>query len=137
MRRRTFFGTAMAGLGAAAYASDLDWPSAGRDSGFDRDRLNAVRDRLSARNTKGLLILRGGRKVMEWYAPGSTAGTKHFTASMAKALVGGTSLLVAMSDGRIRPADRAAQYIPAWVGDPRKSKITIRELATHTSGIQD
>src|SRR5690349_7803710 len=42
-----------------------------------------------------------------------------------------------MNDGRIRPNDRAAKYIPAWADDPLKSKITIRQLATHTSGIED
>ena len=44
---------------------------------------------------------------------------------------------VAMSDGRISPDDLASQYIPGWSADPLKSKITIRHLATHTSGIAD
>ena len=56
---------------------------------------------------------------------------------MAKALVGGVSLAVAMSDGRISPDDLASKYIPGWSEDPLKSKITIRHLATHTSGIAD
>jgi CubicO group peptidase (beta-lactamase class C family) len=56
---------------------------------------------------------------------------------MAKALVGGTSLLVAISDGRLSPFDRAVKYIPAWANDAKKSKITIRQLASHTSGIED
>jgi CubicO group peptidase (beta-lactamase class C family) len=47
------------------------------------------------------------------------------------------SLAVAMSDGRIAPDDPAAKYIPAWRTDSLKSKITIRQLATHTSGISD
>lgn len=61
----------------------------------------------------------------------------HGTASMAKALVGGMSLLVAMSDGLIAPDDPACKYIAEWRSDPIKSKITIRQLATHTSGIED
>ncbi len=56
---------------------------------------------------------------------------------MAKALVGGMSLAVAMSDGRISPDDPASKYIAGWRADPLKSKITIRQLATHTSGISD
>lgn len=56
---------------------------------------------------------------------------------MAKALVGGMSLLVAMSDGLIAPDDPACKYIAEWRSDPIKSKITIRQLATHTSGIED
>jgi CubicO group peptidase (beta-lactamase class C family) len=46
-------------------------------------------------------------------------------------------LLVALSDGRVKPDDLAAKYIPRWKDDPRKSRITIRQLATHTSGISD
>jgi len=56
---------------------------------------------------------------------------------MAKALVGGMSLALAMANGLISPDDPAAKYIPAWRADPLKSKITIRQLATHTSGLQD
>jgi CubicO group peptidase (beta-lactamase class C family) len=127
----------LAGAGALAQAKPLDWPDAGADSGFDMARLRAVRDELAKRNTKAFLVLRRGRKVMEWYAEGSGPATKHYTASLAKALVGGVSLLVAMQDGRIRPSDRASKYIPAWASDPKKSKITIRHLATHTSGVED
>src|SRR5205814_10555200 len=57
--------------------------------------------------------------------------------SMATDLVGGMSLAVAMSDGRISPDDLASKYIPGWSTDPLKSKITIRQLATHTSGVAD
>jgi CubicO group peptidase (beta-lactamase class C family) len=56
---------------------------------------------------------------------------------MAKALVGGMSLALAMSDGRISPDDPASKYIRSWAADPLRSKITIRHLATHTSGISD
>lgn len=88
-------------------------------------------------NTKALLVLQHGRKVMEWYAPGAGPETRHYTASLAKALVGGISLRLAMTDRRIRPNDLASRYIPSWAKDPLKSKITIRHLATHTSGIED
>jgi len=36
----------------------------------------------------------------EWYAPGWDADKKHGTASLAKALVGGMSLVLALDDGR-------------------------------------
>src|SRR5207302_6428817 len=50
---------------------------------------------------------------------------------------GGMSLLVAIGDGSIGADDLASKYILAWRNDPLKSKITIRHLATHTSGIED
>jgi len=33
--------------------------------------------------------------------------------------------------------DPACKYIPQWRRDPRKSRITLRHLATHSSGIED
>ncbi|HET8547540.1 MAG TPA: serine hydrolase [Bryobacteraceae bacterium] len=104
---------------------------------FLTDRLAKVRDDLASRGTKALLIIADGRTRLEWYVPGASATTKHYTASLAKALVGGTSLLVAAADGRIRPEQRAAEFIPGWSEDSRKRSITIRQLATHTSGLED
>jgi CubicO group peptidase (beta-lactamase class C family) len=106
-------------------------------SGFDPVKLEAWRSALAAHRTTGLLVMRHGRIALEWYAAGWNAERPHGTASMAKALVGGMSLAVAMSQGRISPDDLASKYIPEWRADPLKSKITIRMLATHTSGISD
>jgi CubicO group peptidase (beta-lactamase class C family) len=107
------------------------------EAGFDAAKLETWRSTLEGHRTTGLLLIRHGRIALEWYAHGWDAEKPHGTASMAKALVGGTSLAVAMTDGRISPDDLASKYIPSWTADPLKSKITIRELATHTSGISD
>jgi CubicO group peptidase (beta-lactamase class C family) len=121
-----------------ACAQSLDWSSiSAADAGLDTAKLEAWRSSLAAHGTTGLILIRRGRIALEWYAPGWDANRPHGTASMAKALVGGMSLALAMSDGRIAPADLASKYIAAWRTDPMKSKITIRELATHTSGISD
>ncbi|MFB3827929.1 MAG: serine hydrolase [Bryobacteraceae bacterium] len=115
-----------------------DWPAAAPETqGFDPARLEALKKDAAARNTRALLIARNGKIVLEYYAEGAGPETRHYTASLAKALVGGMPLLVALADGRMRPDDLAVKYIPRWAGDPRKSRITIRQLATHTSGIQD
>lgn len=128
----------LAACAGLSYAQSIDWgyitPA---DAGLDPGRLEAWRANLAAHGTTGVIVIRRGRIAMEWYAPGWNADRQHGTASMAKALVGGMSLAVAMSDGRISPDDRASQYIPGWNADPLKSKITIRQLATHTSGISD
>ena len=42
-----------------------------------------------------------------------------------------------MDDGRISPDDPARRYVPQWRDDPKRRDITIRHLATHTSGIED
>jgi len=122
----------------AAVRGALQWPAAPPASqGFDTGRLEAIRNDAAARQTRALIVARNGKIVLEWYAPGAGPDTRFGTASLAKALVGGIPLLVALGDGRIRPDDAAATYIPRWRDDPRKSRITIRQLATHTSGIAD
>jgi len=105
--------------------------------GMDSAVLDAMRDELAARNTKTLLVIRNDRIVYEWYGEDFDSGTKHYSASLAKAVVGAMSLALAMNDGLIPPWEPASKQIPAWRDDPQKSKITIRHLATHTSGIQD
>ena len=126
---------ACAGL---ACGQSMDWSTISPlDAGLDPAKLEAWRSGLVAHRTTGLIVIRRGRIALEWYAPEWDANRPHGTASMAKALVGGMSLAVAMSDGRISPDDPASEYIAGWRADPLKSKITIRELATHTSGISD
>ena len=92
---------------------------------------------LKDRQTTALLVIRHDRIVFERYAPGYGRTKPHYTASMAKALVGGLSLMLAMQDGRISPDDPAHRYVTQWRGDPKRREITIRHLATHTSGIED
>ena len=51
------------------------------------------------------------RIVYEWYSPDLSAAKPHFTASMAKALVGGVSVAVALSDGRFTLDDPASRSV--------------------------
>src|SRR5437016_1071532 len=128
----------IAALTGLACGQTMDWPAVTPTAaGLDPVKLEAWRSSLAAHRTTGLLVIRRGRIALEWYAPEWDVDRPHGTASMAKALVGGMSLAVAMSDGRISPDDRASRYIAGWSADPAKSKITIRQLATHTSGIAD
>src|SRR5438445_11938417 len=105
--------------------------------GMSSAKLNGMKGNLAARKTSGLLIIRNDKIVYEWYAEGNSAATKHYTASMAKAIVAGVSVGVALTDGRLALDDPAAKYIPLWRTDPRKSKISLRQLGSHTSGLED
>jgi CubicO group peptidase (beta-lactamase class C family) len=100
-------------------------------------RLQAMQEALARRRTHGLLIVRHDHIIGEWYAPEHGPHRPHYTASLAKALVGGMSLLLALNDGCIGVDNPAWKYIPAWQDDPLKAKITIRHLATHCSGVED
>jgi CubicO group peptidase (beta-lactamase class C family) len=123
---------------AAVHAQHWDWGAATPESqGMSSAALQQAWEQLKARATTGFLVIRNDCVVFERYAPGWDRHRPHGTASMAKALVGGTSLMVAMTDGRIRPDDPASNFVPQWRDVPRRKDILIRHLATHTSGIED
>ena len=137
----TFFGLpACTAVWAAAdpAAAAFDWRQATpQDQGFAPERLEALRASLAEQKTKNLLIVRDDHIVCEWYAPDHSAQRTHYTASMAKALVGGTAVALAISDGLLTLDDKAAKYVSQWREDPRRSEITLRQLGSHTSGIED
>jgi CubicO group peptidase (beta-lactamase class C family) len=100
-------------------------------------KLDALKDFLAAYHTAAFLVVRNDKIVYEWYAAGNDPAKRHGTASLAKALVGGLSLGVALTDGRIELDDKVAQYVPQWKDDPLKGRITVRQLGSHTSGLSD
>jgi CubicO group peptidase (beta-lactamase class C family) len=119
-------------------AQGFDWKAATPSSqGLSAQALERLKDRLASMNTKAFLVVRNDRLVYEWYSSDHSATAKHYTASMAKAIVGGVSIGVALTDGRIALDDRVARYVPQWKADARKSRITVRQLGSHTSGLED
>jgi len=118
-------------------------PSTPAECGLGAAAVAALRDDLAGRGTDCLLVVRGDRVACEWYGEGYGPDVPHYTASMAKALVGGMSLAVALSDGLLSPDGLVSEFVPEWRGrggasdDPLRSKITVRHLATHSSGIED
>ena len=94
-------------------------------------------DELFRRGTKAYMIVYQDKIVYERYAEDFNRFKTHYTASAAKGIMGGLSLMLAMHDGLIALDDLACKYIPQWKDDPLKSKITIRQLGAHTSGIDD
>jgi CubicO group peptidase (beta-lactamase class C family) len=123
---------------ALAGQEDFKWQKVSPETeGMSSLKLDTARDVLSRKGTKTFLVIRNDKIVYEWYAAGFGPDKKHYTASLAKAVVGGVSLMLALNDGRLSADDPAYEYIPDWKGHPQKSKITIRHLATHSSGIED
>jgi len=123
---------------AAEPTQSFQWQTADPQSqGMAKSRLDAIRDDLEKHATKIFLVVRNDRVVYEWYASDFSAAKPHYTASLAKGMIAGNSLVLAMQDGKIRPTDLASKYVPQWASDPRKSRITVAQLATHTSGLDD
>ena len=114
------------------------WPELSADrSGLDPKKLEAWWKLLRKNKTHSIFVMEDDRIVFERYAKGFDRYTPHYTASMAKALTGGMSLLFAINDGLMRFEDPAWKYVPEWKKDPEKSGITVAHLATHTSGLED
>ncbi len=122
----------------ATVAGRFDWQAAAPEQeGLSSPALAAIRDRLAASNTKAFLVVRNDRAVYEWYSPDHSPTKTHYTASMAKAIVGGLSVAVAITDRALTLDEPVAKHVPQWAADQRKSRITIRQLGSHTSGLDD
>ncbi|MCB0688239.1 MAG: serine hydrolase, partial [Saprospiraceae bacterium] len=107
-------------------------------TGMSSQLIGQLAKDLEIQGTKKFMIIKDDHLIYEWFAPGwaDTART-HYSASLAKALVGGMSLLVALQEGRVHPDMPACHFIESWKKDPKKFAITLRQLATHTSGLED
>jgi CubicO group peptidase (beta-lactamase class C family) len=125
---------ARAAAGALSIQTEFEWQAATPESqGLVPAKLEALWGDLQARQTKALVVVRNDRLVFERYAADWGPRQRHYSASMAKALVGGMATAVLLSDGRITLDDKVA----AWKDDPQKAKITLRQLGSHTSGLDD
>jgi CubicO group peptidase (beta-lactamase class C family) len=116
----------------------FEWKKAvAEEVGLSTRGLEELRDTMAGNGTAALIIIRKDRIALEWYAQGRDESSAHYTASLSKALVGGLSLILALDDGRLGADDPVSRYIPQWRNNPVRSRITIRQLATHTSGVED
>ena len=83
------------------------------------------------------LVIRHDAVAYEWYNTGNGRHVPHWTASLTKSLVGSVSLLLVLADGSVGLDDRVCRYVPEWQAGAPKSLITLRQLATHSSGMAD
>src|SRR4051812_44174639 len=105
-------------LFATALQADPFTAATPESQGMSSKKLDAMKGDLAARKTKALLVIRNDKIVYEWYAEGHSASAKHYTASMAKAIVAGVAVGVALTDNRLALDDPAWKYIPQWKNDP-------------------
>lgn len=97
-------------------------------------RRYGLADYLARQAVTGLLILKNGSIVHEYYGAGNTAETLWTSRSVAKSVV---SILIgiAIQEGAIRSVDdRITRYLPALEGSAWQ-QVTLRELLQHTSGV--
>jgi CubicO group peptidase (beta-lactamase class C family) len=119
-------------------AQSFEWQTATpKSQGLSARKLDALQAELARRKTSAFLVVRNDKIVHEWYAPGHGAKKKHGAASLSKATVAGLALALLLSDGKLDLDTPVARLVPAWKADPRKRKITLRHLGSHTSGLAD
>ena len=89
----------------------------------------------SARHSgRAMLVQRDGRVVFERYDNGWADHLPHPLASGTKSFTG-VMAMMAVQDGLLGLDELAADALPEWKSDPRKSKITVRHLLTLSSGL--
>ena len=75
--------------------------------GMSCAKIESLKLDLQRRGTKKLLIIKNDHIVCEWFDLGwKDSERNHYSASLAKALVGGISLMVALDDGLLHPMEQ-------------------------------
>jgi CubicO group peptidase (beta-lactamase class C family) len=81
-----------------------------------------------------LVVERAGDVVLERYGGGSSAGSAHPLYSGTKSFWG-VLAVAAEQDGLLALDEPVALTLPEWRDDPRRCKVSLRELLQLTSGI--
>jgi CubicO group peptidase (beta-lactamase class C family) len=81
-----------------------------------------------------LLVIQNGRTIFERYSSGGNANLRWPIFSGTKSFWG-IAALVAAGEGLIKLDEPVSEIITEWKGDPRKSRVTIRQLLSQTDGI--
>lgn len=89
----------------------------------------------AARGGVSYLSLRDGAVAFEDYPNGGAADEAHELASGTKSF-SGVIAAAAVQDGLLDLDEHAADTLAEWRGDPRKSRITIRQILSLTSGVR-
>lgn len=125
--------------GFEAGAAAIEDRSISGDAAIDvRAALAAAGEQAASysRRFKGhaLLVMLDGEIVFERYEDGWTASRRHPLASGTKSFVG-VLAAAAVEDGLIALDQPVSEVIAEWQADPRKSRITVRQLLELSSGL--
>lgn len=85
------------------------------------------------KNEISLVVMQRGRVLLEEY-PGGDTGVSFAVASCSKSLWG-LAAAAAVQDGLLSFDELVASTLTEWKGDPRKSRIRVRDLLSMTSGL--
>ena len=102
----------------------------------DKQRYELAAEYSRSHNGVAVLVMKGDKIVFEDYADAVAEDIPWFLASGTKSF-SGVMCAAAIEDKLIKNFDeKVSETITEWKTDPRKSKITIRQLLSLTSGIE-
>ena len=97
-------------------------------------RMKAAADYSKSERGLAVVVLYDGKRVFEQYDNGGAADRPQMLASGSKSFVG-LAAVAAAQDQVLNLDDPASESITEWKDDPKKAKITYRQLLTLTSGL--
>ncbi|RYY67227.1 MAG: class A beta-lactamase-related serine hydrolase, partial [Chitinophagaceae bacterium] len=107
--------------------------------GWCQPAIDSLYSLLERTNTKGFIVLKDGKIVLEKYFGTFTADSIHYWASAGKSLMAVVAG-VAQDKGFININHSVTSYLgPGWTTAPaaKEAAITVRHLLTMTSGLDD
>ena len=117
---------------------NIEWESAQPEAaGFDPAILSDLGNQMAELGTQALLIAKDGKIVHEYYAPDFGPNHRLRLSAAGKAIAASIALAVELDAGLVELDSLASQFIHSWQDDPVKSKITVRHLIAHSSGIEN
>lgn len=89
-----------------------------------------------ARSTgaQAVLVMHRGKVIHERYFAAGDASRRQIIASGSKSFVG-VATLAAVADGLLKLDDPVSKLLAEWRADPRKSRVTVRQLLSLESGV--
>ena len=110
-------------------ATSLNWCQEGLDS---------LQQFLADKDTKGFIILKEGKIVVEWYFDSFVQDSLWYWASAGKSLTA-TLVGIAAQEGYLNLTDTTSQYLGNWTACSAtdEQQITILNQLTMTSGLDD
>jgi CubicO group peptidase (beta-lactamase class C family) len=116
----------------------FEWPeSTPEEQGMDPELLEQARAYAfqEGKNTQGVVVIKNGVLVAEWYAEGEDRDSWATSWSMAKSFTS-AAVGIAVDEGYIGNIDLSmAEFYPEWKGTD-KEKITIRDVLHMASGLE-
>ena len=101
---------------------------------LDGNGLRAAGEYSAEHRGVSMLVVQNGRVIFEDYPNGHSASEPHKIYSGTKAFWN-LAALAAVEDGHLSLDERVCETLPEWRADPRKARVTVRQLLDFSCGL--